>query len=153
MIKLAAHEDIPALVELGREMCAESPLWSRMRYSPESVADTLGKLINHEDGLACIAVQDGVVVGAVLAVVEAHWASPDRVASELALFITKSARGRSYAVRLVSALVEWGRARGARFLQAGTSTGVNVDLTARIYERAGFERSAIGLEYDYGSVR
>lgn len=147
MIRRAKQSDIPALVELGRKMHGESPVWSRLTYSPEKVAETIERLIEHPDGFAWVAVSDGTIVGGFLAVIEEHWMSSDRVASELALFVEKTARGALLAARLVCAGVAWAKIRNSRLMFAGASTGLEPERTAQFYERFGFERNgAIALE-------
>lgn len=147
MIRPATLDDIPVMVELGRKMHGESPVWSRLAYAPEKVASTIERLIEHPDGFAWVALMDGVIVGAFLAMIEEHWMSSDRVASELALFVEKTARGALLAARLVCAGVAWAKIRKSRIMFAGASTGLEPERTAQFYERFGFERNgAIALE-------
>lgn len=150
MIRQATHADIPAMVELGRALCAESPRWARLTFNGEKLATLLVSLIDSPDGFAWVAVASGAVVGALIGIVDEHWASDDRVAQELSLFVREDARGAIYAARLITVLDAWAESRGAKWLQAGASTGVAIDRTALLYERLGFTRCAIGLERFYG---
>jgi GNAT superfamily N-acetyltransferase len=147
MIRPAKLEDIPAMVELGRLMHGESPLWSRLAYSPFKVGIVCERLIELDGGFAFVGERDGSIVGAMLGVAEEHWMSNDKVATELALFVESSSRGALLAARLVSRFVVWAEDEGARLTVAGVSTGVEPERTAQFYERFGFSRNgAIGLE-------
>ncbi|XLV70291.1 hypothetical protein ACKZDW_04265 (plasmid) [Ralstonia syzygii subsp. celebesensis] len=59
-------------------------------------------------------------------------------------------RGGMAACRLICSLVSWGKVKGAAWLHAGTSTGMDPEMVAKLYERLGFVRCSIGLEYHYG---
>ena len=149
MIRPATHEDIPAIVQLGRELFAESPTWSRLELSEARLAEFVGHLMEEPDGFAWVAERGGVVIGTMLGLVDSHWASEDRIAQELVLMLTAEARGGMAAVRLITALVAWAQVRGAKQLMVGTSTGIADERVAGLYERLGFTRSSIGLEMSY----
>lgn len=149
MIRPATLADIPAMVELGRSMVAESPRLNWLAYSGEKVAALIAALIEKEDGFAWVGLRDEHVVAALIAVIDEYWASDDRMAHELTLFVAPEARGNTVAARLVCEMIEWARESGVRRLTAGTSTGIDPELTARLYERFGFERAGIGLEFRY----
>lgn len=146
MMRPAALEDVPALVELGRLMHAESPRWSRLPYSAERVSSTLRTLIESPDGLVLVADRSGKLVGGILGLMSWDWMSDQRTAQELALFMLPEYRGSITPCRLVAGLVAWAKIKGAQWIEAGVSTGVSVERTARLYEALGFERSAIVLE-------
>jgi GNAT superfamily N-acetyltransferase len=150
MIRPATLDDLPALVQLGAELCAESPRWSRVGYNSDKARAAMHSLIENDDGFLWVGERDGKVVGAMLGLIEAHWAGDERVAQEVSLFVHRDARGSTIAARLICELVNWAEARGARWLQVGTSTGVEPERTVRLYERLSFRTCAIGLEYEYG---
>lgn len=149
MIRAATLEDIPALVELGRQLHAESPRWSRLAYSAEKVAALVHYLITSSDGFAWVAVRRGAIVGYLIALIDAHWCSDDRVAQELSFFVRSDARGALYAARLIAVLDAWAEMKGAKWCQVGISTGIDVKRAVRLYQRLGFQRCAIGLERTY----
>lgn len=148
-IRAAALADVPTIVELGRAMLTESPRWSRLTYNGQKVAETLERFIRSPDGFVWVAVSNDAVVGLLVAFIEEYWAADERVAQELALFVRPDVRGALCAARLIAALDAWANLRGAKLCQCGTSTGVDNERTAQLYERLGFERCAIGLERSY----
>lgn len=150
-IRSAILEDLPRLLDLGEMLHKESPRWSRMTFSRERAESTLRLLLTDPNGVIFVAERDGVVVGGIAGVAEQHWCSYDFIAHEMTLFMMTEARGGMAAPRLICALRAWGKLRKAIWLNAGTSTGLDPERTAGLYERLGFTRCAIGLEYDYGN--
>lgn len=148
MIRQARLEDIPAIVELGRLMCLESPTYARFRYNPEKTAAGVRAIITNPRGFAWVGEQSGVMVAAFLAMPDEHWACDFVIATEWALYVKPQARGSSIAARLIGEFIIWARAVGAHLAVAGSTTGVNEDLTARLYERLGFKRIGTTLERD-----
>ncbi|AQW32713.1 N-acetyltransferase family protein [Ralstonia syzygii subsp. celebesensis] len=148
-IRIATAEDVPRIVELGAEMHAESPRWSRIPFNPVRAAGTMGDVITSPDGVAFLYERDGVVVGGIAGTLQPHWACDASLAHETAFFVDREHRGGMAATRLICALVAWGRIKGAAWLHAGTSTGLDPEMVAQLYERLGFVRCTIGLEYHY----
>lgn len=146
MIEPAQFEDVPRLVEIGRAMAQESPRWRRLIYSAEKVGNTITALLGTADGLVLVYRKQGQIVGGIMARVSSNWMSDDRIAQEIALFILPEHRASFAACRLISAMTAWAQIKGARWIEAGISTGVDTERTARLYERLGFERFQIGLE-------
>lgn len=149
MIRWADFDDIPAVVELGAQFFAESPHYCEMGYAPRKIAELIERLIENPDGYVRVVEVDGAVVGIMIGMAAEHWASEAYIASELGLFVQPGARGGVWASRLVGDFLAWGAKRKCVRCIAGTSTGVNPELCAKLYERHGFKRHAIGLEFNY----
>lgn len=149
-IRVATLDDLPRILELGEMLHNESPRWARLSFSRERAGDFIARLILADWGCVFVAENDGVVVGGIAGTATPHWSSDDILAHEASFFMLPEARGSMAAVRLISALQAWGEMRGAKWLHAGTSTGLDPERTAGLYERLGFTRCAIGLEIDYG---
>ncbi|AET91080.1 hypothetical protein BYI23_B004730 [Burkholderia sp. YI23] len=137
MIRHATREDLPALVELGRQMAAESPRYSRLAYSAEKVGAMLGNMIDSENGFVMLAELDGVVAGVMAAFVSAHWMSDDLMSSDFGLYMLPAHRGGTSAMRMARAYIEWARSRGAIDISLGISTNVDPEQTARFYRALG----------------
>lgn len=148
-IRPATLNDLPRILELGELLHLESPRWSRLTFNKAKAAHFIARLILEPDGVVFVAERDGVVVGGIAGIATPHWSSDDVVAQEVSLFMAPEARGSMAAPRLVCALQAWGDIRRAKWLQAGTSTGLDPERTAGLYERLGFSRCAIGLEVTY----
>lgn len=149
MIRDATREDLEAIVELGEEFFSESPFYCELGYSPEKIAGLALRLIESPDGFVRVVDRDGRLRGGMMGVAQEHWASDAVIASELVLFVQPGARGSVLAGQLVGEFLAWGRARGCVRCVAGSSSGVNPELCAKLYERLGFKRNSIGLDYSY----
>lgn len=151
MIRLATVEDLPRIVELGRQMHAESPRWSRLPFSEARSAATMRTFIETKDHALWVAERNGEVIGGAAALIVLHWSSTAYIAYEHCLFVEQSQRGGLVAARLIMKMVDWAYDNGAMFLQAGAGTGLDHDKTSALYRRLGFKDCAIGLEYFYGN--
>jgi RimJ/RimL family protein N-acetyltransferase len=149
-IRVANLEDLPRILELGELLHKEGPRWSRLTFSREKAEAFMRMLLTDSRGVIFVAERDGMVIGGIAGFAEPHWSSNDTVAQEVSFFMAPEARGSMAATRLICALRAWGDIRGAKWLQAGTSTGLDPERTAGLYERLGFTRCAIGLEVKYG---
>lgn len=150
-IRVATLDDLPRILELGELLHKESPRWSRLSFNRAKAANMMAQMILEPHGVIFVAEQDGLVVGGIAGFASPHWSSDDIVAQELSFFMAPGARGSIVAVRLICALQAWAEMRGAKWLHAGTSTGLDPERTAGLYERLGFSRCAIGLEVTYGN--
>lgn len=146
MIRAAAASDLPRLVELGAQMHAESPRYSRLAFDRARTAVTLAQLLESDDGFLYVAEHDGLVVGGLAGIASAHWCSHEKVATDLALFVEPAHRGGLEALRLVRTFIAWAGTRGARIVQLGVTTGIHVEQTARLYERIGLRQCGLIFE-------
>lgn len=146
MIRKATHSDISDLLVLGALMHAESPRFSRLRFSRERLENTLLMVMDAPLGFLWVAEHEEGVIGGLAAIAGPHWCSDDLVANDLALFVDPVHRGGISAVRLVHRYRCWVREIGAVIGQMGVSAGVDTDETVRLYERLGLERCGVILE-------
>lgn len=146
MIRPATLQDLPALLAIGQDMAAESPRYSRLRFSRDKLAAALTTLIPADWGFVRVIDGEQGIVAVMLAAVTEHWISSDRCASDLALYVDPRARGTMAATELICAYREWAREQGAVLLQVGVTTGVHTEKTAQLYEHLGFVRCGIVLE-------
>lgn len=136
---------------LGEAFFRESPTYAPLLYAPEKVEQIARQLIaDPASGFARVIDKGGGLLGGMLGMCLPHWAGHALVASEIVLFVEPGARGSVYADKLIAEFLSWGRSLGAFKCVAGTSSGVRPELCALLYERRGFRRAAIGLEYVYG---
>ncbi|WP_137972002.1 GNAT family N-acetyltransferase [Pseudomonas sp. F(2018)] len=136
MIRAATAGDIPRIIELGR-LLHRTSRYANHAYDDEVVGRSLQELIDGS-GVVFVAERDGVVIGALLGGITEQWFSTDLLAFEYAFFIEPSARHGIISMRLVNALTTWAELRGAKYLQIGVTTGINVEGTSRFYRANGF---------------
>lgn len=146
MIRPATPHDLPALLDLGEQMHAESPRFSRLAFSRDRLHQTLSGLLSSPAGFLWVAESEGQVIGGMAGFIAQHWASEDKVSTDLALFIDERMRGGMSTARLVNEYKRWAWKHGAHIVQVGITTGVQTEQTARLYERLGFARCGLILE-------
>lgn len=147
MIRLATLIDVPAMVDLGQAMHAESPRFSVLPWNGAKLRALIETLIAQPEGLALVAVRDGVVIGGFLGMAVPHFASDALVSCDVALYVAQDRRGGMAAARLLRAYVQWAKARGAVLIQAGITTGVNLKATSRLFASVGFEPAGNLFEF------
>lgn len=136
MIRTALVTDIPRLVELGKSMHAESR-YKSLRFNEKKVFMMFENLISG-GGCLLVAEKNGEIVGGFAGYANAHYFSDDVVASDIALFILPEHRGGLTAFRLIKAFCAWAKFRGAAMTFIGTTTGVNPEKTAKLFELCDF---------------
>jgi RimJ/RimL family protein N-acetyltransferase len=146
MIRPANLIDVPRMVELGQIMHAESR-YQALRFDPAKFARVIESLIDYPDGLAIVAVKGGQVIGGFLGIAEEHFFSPDKFSFDLATFIDPAHRGGFVAANLLRAYVKWAQGRGIACVNAGVASGINHEVSVRLYERIGFAHTGVTLEY------
>ena len=146
MIRAATHADLPALLELGARMHAESPRFSRIAFSAAKLHQTLSSVLASRHGFLWVAERGGTLAGVMVACAFEHWCSEDLMATEMALFVEQEHRGTLIAAKLISQYLAWAEGLGAKIITAGVSTGVHVEKTTRLYEALGMKRFGTMLE-------
>lgn len=136
MIAAAKLEDVIRIVDLG-EMLHQESTYRDIPYSRQKVAALMTKLIA-EDGVVFVSKKDGVVVGGIAGGVTPYWFSDELVGYEYSFFLEPGSRHGISALKLINAFKAWCKARGAKRLRMGITTGINADGTARFYRMAGF---------------
>lgn len=144
MIRPAMEADLEALVELGRQMHAES-WYAHMPFDDAVLRLTLQKIL--QVGFAYVherpSLVDGEankVDGGMIGLLCPSWFGPGYYAADLSIFVTANARGGLTAYRLVDAFIDWAKRNGAMEVNLGISTNVQPDLLGGLYERIGFTR-------------
>lgn len=150
-IRPATLDDLPAIVAMGEIFHNESPRWRRLRFSRARAAHTFAHLITNPNGLVLLATKCDAIVGGIAASCSMHWCSEDLLVDEICLFVMPEHRGGLLAARLIFAMRAWSKSKNALWNTAGTSTGIDPEVTARLYEHAGFVRCSIGLEAYFGN--
>ena len=146
MIREATHDDIPAMVDLGRLMHDESPRFRGMAYDADKVSACLEFCIDSADGFVRVAEEGGEIVGGFVAGVTPHYSSPSIIACDIAVFMAPWARGGFAVAKMAEQYRRWAEARGAAQTMIGIMTGVNVEQTERLLTRLGWRRAGVVME-------
>lgn len=142
-LRLAGHDDVPALVAMAGHMHAES----RYRYtqlSPGKVERQIRHLL--EGGRVFVADRDGEIVGGVMGILTSWWFSDDPVIFDFALYVAPEFRRQGVARLLIYAMQQWAQEVGAT-LDIGISSGVQVEQTGMLCASMGGEH--VGGNYTW----
>lgn len=140
-IRDATPEDLAAMCALGKRMHAESPRYSVLNYDEHKVELLLRNALDDDRYFLMVAEHDdGEVTGGFIGYIAPHWCSQDAVAADLALFVQQDRRGGIAAARLAREFIEWARSRGAKLVNLGISTGVQVEQSAALYRAIGLKQ-------------
>lgn len=147
MIRNATDRDFAELIRLGMAMHEESR-YARFDFDAGKL-ERLFVIALDRGFLKVYEGADGMLAGGMLAMSSEMWFGRDLQTFDLALFIEPGKRGGVAAVRLTRAYVEWAQTIGAKEIGIGTTTGVNPEMSGRLFESLGFER--VGAVYRMGA--
>ena len=142
----ATNDDLDLLLDLAVAMHAESPRYSKLEFSAEKMINLFVQLIEREQSFILVIERDNILIGLICAMISEHFFSHDLVANDLLVYVLPEHRGGSLAKTMLNMYVAWAKANGAKLIQAGISTGINLDRTAQLYESLGFQQCSIGFE-------
>lgn len=144
-IRLANHNDIPALIKMGSVFVSESPVYKNRGYLPDKAARHFKSLIDGE-GVIFLAIDDGQIVGGFAGGISTDWYSDHKLAFDHVMYIKPDYRKDGLAKALVQAFVGWAVGMGASNICCGTSTMVNTQDCIELYTSLGFQLSGAVLE-------
>lgn len=139
MVEPATLLDIPRIVQLG-QLLHETSTYRAIPFNPEKVGRLMATLIDGA-GVVFVTRREGQIVGGIAGGVTAHWFSDELHGFEYSFFIEPGARHGITALRLIRALEHWCKARGAKSLRMGITTGINETGTGNFYRHVGFEQA------------
>lgn len=138
MIRLATKDDLPRLLQLGKEMHEESN-YASFSYCPEKVEQMLNNLLEGA-GVIFVAERGGVVIGGIAGMVYSPFFSNDKAATDIGLFIAKTTRGLMTAPTLIKTFTNWAEEQpGVKQIRPGASLGGKTDAISKLYERCGYQ--------------
>ena len=138
-VRQAVLEDIPAFVELGREMHAES-IFNRYNFDATKLAAYLQQLIESDWGIVLTLIAEESIAGGFAGVIVPHWFGHDAWASDIALFVSAAHRDSRAGLLLLNHYVETARQKGADQIVMANSTGYESDRVAKLFGSVGFEK-------------
>ena len=141
-IRPADVQDAIPLAELGKVL-HQTSAFAGMTLDLDKSASYLISLILNTSGdyFVWVAENDaGEVVGGMAGYCVPSWFGPDKLASDISLFIKPEARGGMAAVRLIKKFIEWAKERGAKQIRPGVSTGEIGSAAEGLYSKLGLSR-------------
>jgi RimJ/RimL family protein N-acetyltransferase len=140
IVRDAVREDLPRLVEMGRNFREGSSYDSKLADNPEKMYQ-LGETLLAQKGLLLME-RGGEVVGMLGFLIHSHFISGDIMAGEVFWWVEPSHRRDG--VRLLKEMMRRGRAAGAKYIQMVAPN----DKVANFYRRMGmsFVESTFQME-------
>lgn len=137
------RSDFDALIALARKMWSEST-YRNLNLDDGKLRKLGERMVTDPDMFGFLAEEEsGERIGFFIGFIAEHYFGTDKVASDLALFVDPGRRGGMAAIRLMNAFEQWAVSKGAKEICLGITTGVNEEITQKLYARLGYERSGI----------
>lgn len=137
-IREAKPEDITGALEVGGNTLKRSTYNSTL--DPLIARKVMARFINDKTSLMLIAEHEEKIVGFMMCLIEQHWFSKDRYASDLC-FCVDPQHG-NYAPLMIKRFIKWAkRDHKVKDIMLGISSGLDKDeRTGRMYEKLGFSK-------------
>lgn len=143
-IRFAKLEDVPAVVQAGREFHAMTR-FAAYDYDPNRVAQNLQAVIatgQDDKGTHCFLVAEdnqGKFCGGLIGCAERHFFSDRLVASVIHYDVLPDKRMSGAGLKLLTAFRTWAENRGVFELSVGINSGVEMEKMDRFLKRLGFK--------------
>jgi GNAT superfamily N-acetyltransferase len=136
VIRPAALEDVPAIVEMGQAFVHEL-YEAHIAQNPEQMRALVARLIlGGPDSVVFVHVGgSGSVDGMIGAIAYDHHVSGERIAGEVFWFVDPASRG-SIGIRLLKAAERWAREQGASSMEM--IQPIAAPMVGDIYKRLGY---------------
>lgn len=137
MIRFGTHSDIPAMLDIGRQVIAEAKTLN-CELDTELAAKTIRQALNHRKHAVFVAEKAGIVVGFFIAMQDQFWFSKSHYATDLAFCVAPEHRDQ--AVWLLRRFIRWCQEHRISHIQLGLSTGLDAEgRTGQLYEAHGLK--------------
>lgn len=148
MIETATRADVPRIMEMARDMHAESR-FAKFPFDGAKMERIFCGLI---DGAGTILLyrKEAQTVGMAVLQTSEMFFSTSLMAFEYGIFVEPEHRGSFGALGLVKSAKAWARARGAVWLDLGITTGVTADRSGAFYEALGARQVGALYSIDLG---
>lgn len=140
-VRPAVESDLPALIEMGRALHAESPRYQGMQFDArklEALWHQLQGTMLAPAGCVFVVERGGYTIGMAVGMIATRWFCDDCYLTDLSVYVRPEHRqGRAFP-RLVEALERWAAAQGITDIALGVSTEIHAEATSRAYTRLGY---------------
>ncbi|HHB1665919.1 TPA: N-acetyltransferase family protein [Acinetobacter baumannii] len=147
-IRKATLDDVGTLVDFGKRLTKESPVFSKQGFDENSAADLFAYLINKHESIFLALDQYLNPIGTLIGVVDTDWRTGHKLAFEQGVYVLPEYRRSDAAKTLIHTFVEWAKTQDADRIQLGTMTGIHADKVVKLYESLGFSLVGYVLEME-----
>lgn len=146
MIRPMTLDDLPRLIEMGREFYDESEEYKLYSFDEDKLV-ALGHLAMEGEYAICLVHErDGTVDGMLYGFAYEQFFSEDMSASEMFVFASKDARGAFIGKRLLMAFELWAESLGVKEMRVGVSAGITTERTIGLYKKLGYNYNSTMLK-------
>ena len=144
-IRKASTGDIPAIIEMARDMHAESPRYRDLSFNAEKINSLALALIRVPGaGGVLVAESESRLVGMFAFHVGQHFFSDDTFASDVVMYVRPKHRSGSLFPRLVKAFEAWADEYGVKEKLLGVSAEIDSPRVVAVLERLGYKSVVTG---------
>jgi hypothetical protein len=115
-VRLAQRKDRDRVVELGKLMHKESPVYSKYPYDDEKVRSWIEEHGVNPSKLFLVSEVNDEIVGFFFARMGTHFFSPEKMAIDECLYLHPDHRGGREVFRMFHEYENWGRFHGAKVI-------------------------------------
>lgn len=136
MIRSATIGDLPGILGLMRKLQPKTP-YGDIPIDVQSVAQVLGQCVSSAFGFAVVAQHNGEITGFMLGAAQPIWFSKKRQATDFMVHSDRAGDGYFMIKRFMK--WAWSVPQVVEITLA-QSSGIDIDRTTELYERAGLHR-------------
>jgi len=135
IIRKMREDDLLDVLLIAREFSKEAPLTHK--WDRDKTVEFLKSGLNLPNMQVFVSETNGEITGAIVGLFTYMFMSHKKVATELAWFVSKEARGKPSSIKLVKVFESWAKEVGAEYTIMGDIKGI-ADLGS-LYERMNYE--------------
>lgn len=141
MIRAATIHDLAEVIDMGYRLCDRTH-YAAVKRDRQAIAMTIQDCMRSKFGCCFVSERSGRITGVILGIAQQLWFSRQRQACDLMFTAEHPGDGMA----LLRRFVEWGwSVPGVVEVVGSQSSGIDVDRTAKLYQRVGF--STVGGVY------
>ena len=148
-VRAATLKDIETLVDFGKRLTKESPIFSKQGFSESGAREVFELLIRRYGSIFIVSDEYSNPVGAVIGAISSDWRTGHKIAFEQGVYVIPEYRRSNAAKSLIDAFIGWSKLQNADRIQLGTMSGIQAEKVIKLYESLGFELRGYVLEMEF----
>ncbi|MEB3790138.1 GNAT family N-acetyltransferase [Acinetobacter sp. IK40] len=147
-VRAATLQDVETLVEFGKRLTEESPIFSKQGFDEHRASELFTHLIRKLGSIFIAVDEYKNPIGTIIGVIDTDWRTGHKLAFEQGVYVLPEYRRSDSAKTLIDAFIGWSKLHNADRIQLGTMSGIQADKVVKLYESIGFELRGYVLEME-----
>jgi len=147
-VRAATLDDIETLVDFGKRLTKESPVFSKQGFNESGARELFELLICRYGSIFIVSDEYSNPIGAVIGAISSDWRTGHKIAFEQGVYVLPEYRCSNAAKSLINAFIGWSKLQNADRIQLGTMSGIQAEKVVKLYESLGFELRGYVLEME-----